>query len=79
MIALSLSDKDKNGLSREELITISEESQDINNNNKTVTSSKQDVYKDVGKIRIDKYACENVNSKAVLKFKVTSLNLMKAQ
>ena len=79
MIALPLSRKDKNGISREEFITISEELQDINNNNKTVTSSKQDVYKDVDKIRIDRYACENVNSKAVLKFKVTSLNLMKAQ
>ena len=36
-IALSLSNKDKNGISREELIAISEELQDIDDNNKTAT------------------------------------------
>ena len=66
LIALSLSNKDKNGISREELRTISEELQDINNNNnKTAISSKQAVYKDVDKIRIARYACENVNSSCI--------------
>ena len=55
--------------SREELITISEELQDIDDNNKTTTSSKRAVYKDLDKIRIARYACENRNSKAVSKFK----------
>ena len=68
-ITLSLSNKDKNGISREELKTISEELQDIDKNNKTVTSSKRAVYKDVDKIRFARYACENGNSKAVSKFK----------
>ena len=52
--------------------------QDIKDNNKATTSSKQAVYKDVDKIRIARYACENRNSEAV-SLKVTSLNLMKAQ
>ena len=60
-IALSLPNKDKNGISREELITVSEELQDIGDNNKTATSSK-----DVDEIRIARCACENGNSKAVL-------------
>ena len=55
--------------SREELITISEELQDIDDNNKTTTSSKRAVYKDLDKIRVARYACENGNSKAVSKFK----------
>ena len=54
-IALSLSNK-------EELITISEELRDIDDNNKTATSSKGAAYKDVDKIRIARYACENGNS-----------------
>ena len=64
-IALSLLNKDKNGISKEELITISKELQDIDENNKTATSSKQAVYKDVDKIRIARYASENDNPKAV--------------
>ena len=77
---LSLSHKDKNGISREELITISEWLQDIDDNNKTATSSKRSVYKDVDKIRIARYACENGNSKAVHQsLKLAFLNLMKAQ
>ena len=64
-IVLSLSNKDKNGISREELITISEELQDIVDNNKTATSSKRAIYKDVDKIRIARYACGNGKSKAV--------------
>ena len=40
LIALSLSNKEKNGISREESITISEELRDIDDNNKTATSSK---------------------------------------
>ena len=44
-IALSLSNKDKNGISREKLITISEELQDINNNNKTAKSNSKAVSK----------------------------------
>ena len=67
-ITLSLSNKDKNGISREELKTISEELQNIDKNNKTA-SSKRAVYKDVDKIEIARYACENGNSKAVSKFK----------
>ena len=43
--------------------------QDIYDNNKTATSSKQAVYKDMGKIRISRYACENGNSKAESNFK----------
>ena len=46
-----------------------EELEDIDNNNKTATSSKQAVYKDLDKIRIARYACKNGNSKAVSKFK----------
>ena len=69
LIALSLSEKDKNGISREELRIISEELQDIDDSNKTGTSSKQAVYKDKIKIRIPRYACENENSKVVSKFK----------
>ena len=64
----NLSNKDKNGISREELKTISEELQNIDKNNKTA-SSKRAVYKDVDKIEIARYACENGNSKAVSKFK----------
>ena len=78
-ITLSLSNKDKNGISREELKTISEELQDIDKNNKTVTSSKRAVYKDVDKIRIARYACEMETLKLYQSLKVTSLNLMKAQ
>ena len=36
--------------------------QDIDDNNKTGTSCKRAVYKDVDKIRIDRYTCENGNS-----------------
>ena len=68
-IALSLSNKDKNGISREKLITISEELLDIDDNNKTAKSSKRAVCKDVDKIRIARYSCDNGNSKAVSKFK----------
>ena len=60
--------KDKDGISREELITISEELQDIDEDNKTATSSKRAVYKDVDKIRIARYTCENGNSKYVSMF-----------
>ena len=66
--SITLSNKDKNGISREELKTISEELQNIDKNNKTA-SSKRAVYKDVDKIKIARYACENGNSKAVSKFK----------
>ena len=36
---------------------------------KAATSSKRAVYKDVDKIRIARYTCENGNSKAASKFK----------
>ena len=79
-IALSLSNKDENGISREELITVSEELQDIDDNSKTATSSKRTVYKDVDKTKI---AIDILVKMETLKLyqslKVTSLNLMKAQ
>ena len=68
-IASPLSNEDKNGVSIEELITISEELQDIEDNSKTATVSKRGVYKDMDKNRIARYACENGNSKAASKFK----------
>ena len=72
-IALTLSNKDESGISREELITVSKELQDINDN-KTATSHLA-VHKDVDKIRIARYACENGKSKAVSKFKSDFLKL----
>lgn len=67
--ASSLSNKDKNGILREELMIIQEELEDIDDNNETATSNKRTVYKELAKIRIARYACENGNSRAVSMFK----------
>ena len=53
-------------ISREELTRISEECED---NIKTATSSKRTVCKDVDKIRIARYACENRTSRGASTFK----------
>ena len=78
-IALSLSNKDKNGISREELITISEELQDIDDNNKTTTWSKQAVYKDVVKLELLDMLVQIETLKLYQSLKVTSINFIKAQ
>ena len=44
-------------------------SQDIDDNNKTATWTKGAVYKDVHKVTIARYGCEDGSSKAVSKFK----------
>ena len=77
--ALSLSNKDKNGISREELITISEELQDIDDNNKTTTWSKQAVYKDVVKLELLDMLVQIETLKLYQSLKVTSINFIKAQ
>ena len=72
-IALTLSNKDENGISREKLITVSKELQGIND--KKTTTSHLAVHKDVDKIRTVRYACENGKSKAASKFKSDFLKL----
>ena len=74
-IALSLSNKDKNGVSKEKLITISEKLRDIDDNNKTAASSKRAVYKDLE--LLDMFV-KMETLKLYQSLKVTSLNLMKA-
>ena len=80
LTALSISIKDKNGILGEELITISEEFQDIDYNNKTATSSERAVYKDVDEVKIKTSILVKMETlKLYQSLKVTSVNLMKAQ
>ena len=78
-IVLSLSNKDKNGISREKLIAISDELQDLDDNNKTTTWSKRAVYKDVVKLELLDMLVQIETLKLYQSLKVTSLNFIKAQ